>query len=292
MRRGADPDLSISKSALRAFVRQALAEDVGTGDVTSKALAHAMRGKVRAKIVAKADGILSGIELASLVFSLSVPSDSGISVRVLLRDGERVKVGDGVMAIEGAALSILSAERVALNILQYLSGIATETACYVSQIAGTRAKILDTRKTLPGWRILAKKAVRDGGGANHRMGLYDQFLIKENHIAACGGVVPAIRACRRANAARFLEVEVQTIAEFKAALLERPDAILLDHFSVPMLETAVLLAQSAVLLEASGDVSLKTVRAIAETGVDRISIGAITHSPRVLDLSLLINSPL
>lgn len=274
---------------MKTLIDLAWAEDVGTGDITSAAIFREEGPVAIARIIAKERGILSGLE-----FALAVFRDSGgdLEVTVHYSDGDALVCGDTVFTIRGSVASILKAERVALNALQFLSGIATVTRAFVDRVTGTRAMILDTRKTLPGWRSLSKKAVRDGGGHNHRMGLYDQFLIKENHIAACGGIAAAIAACRKYNAATLLEVEVRNLEELREALAVRPDMILLDNFDIETLREAVSLARGQCPLEASGGVSLETVQAIAQTGVDRISIGALTHSPKAFDFSLLICSPL
>jgi nicotinate-nucleotide pyrophosphorylase (carboxylating) len=268
------------------LIQLALDEDIGPGDLTSLAVFGKTDPNVEAKIVAKQAGVLSGIEMARASFAFV---DKELAWQAFKRDGERLSAGEYVASIRGRATSVLAAERVALNVLQHLSGIATVTARYVQAVAGTRAKIYDTRKTLPGWRALAKQAVRDGGGENHRMGLYDAFLIKENHIAACGGIGTAIRACRTYRPGLFLEAEVQSLDELHEALRHGPDAVLLDNFTLDDVRAAVRIPHAPCLFEVSGGVILETVRAIAETGVERISIGALTHSPAAFDFSLLID---
>lgn len=261
-------------------------EDIGSGDLTSLAIFSENNPSVEAKIITKQEGVLSGFEMAEACFAFV---DKGLVWRRSKRDGEHVLAGECVATIRGRATSILAAERMALNSLQYLSGIATLTFQYVEAVKGTWAKIYDTRKILPGWRALAKKAVRDGGGENHRMGLYDAFLIKENHIAACGGIGAAIRACRAYRPGPFLEVEVRSLDDLREALRYAPDAVLLDNFALDEVRVAVRIPRGSCLLEVSGGVTLETVRAIAETGVERISVGALTHSPAAFDFSLLID---
>jgi nicotinate-nucleotide pyrophosphorylase (carboxylating) len=239
--------------------------------------------------VAKADGVIAGIDVARAVFAAV---DSRLDVVALASEGERVAPGAQVLRIEGTARSILSAERVALNFLQHLSGVATLTRSYVDLVAGTGARILDTRKTMPGLRSLEKAAVRAGGGTNHRAGLFDMVLVKENHIAAAGGITAAVQAVRRQNAAGLrVEVETTTLAQVDEALAAEVDVILLDNMALPMLREAVARVRGSprpVQTEASGGVNLDTVRPIAECGVDLISVGALTHSAPALDLSLLV----
>lgn len=274
---------------LVTLIRVALAEDVGPGDWTS---AWTIPGEARgeAEIVAKQDVVAAGMEAARRVF-LAVDPD--LEVRALCRDGDRVERGGTLLQVRGAMRSILTAERTALNFLGRLSGIATLTRTFVDAVAGTRARIVDTRKTTPGWRFLEKDAVLAGGGANHRMGLYDMVLIKDNHIAACGGIRRALEAVARENHAGLpVEVEVTSLAELGEALQDPPDRILLDNMSPREMTEAVQrvssLGDARPELEASGNVRLETVRDIARTGVDLISVGALTHSAPTADLSLRV----
>ena len=265
-------------------VRAALLEDWGrAGDITAQATLSPEIG-ARAVIAARQPGRLSGIDLAAAAFRLSDPA---IAVEILARDGDRLAPDDVVMRVSGPARGMLSAERVALNYLGHLSGIATATAAFADRIAHTKARIVCTRKTTPGLRAFEKYAVRCGGGANHRFGLDDAILIKDNHIAVAGGVRAAIEASRRfAGHLVRVEVEVDTLEQLREALDAKPDVIMLDNMQPDRLREAVAIAGGKVVLEASGGVNLETVAAIAETGVDLISVGWITHSAPVLDLGL------
>jgi nicotinate-nucleotide pyrophosphorylase (carboxylating) len=272
-----------------ALIAAALAEDVGPGDFTTLWTVPGER-RVTARLVAKADGVLSGVGVAEAVFAAVDPS---LAVERLLGDSAAVTRGVEVMRVTGSARSILTAERVALNFLQRLSGVATLTWRYVDLVSGTGATILDTRKTTPGMRALEKAAVRDGGGANHRFGLHDMVLIKENHIVAAGGIAAAVRAVRERNRAGLrVEVETTNAREIEEALEAGVDRILFDNMSVEDLRAAVALVKESrapeTETEASGGVDLSTVRGIAETGVDFVSVGALTHSAPALDLSLLV----
>ncbi|MEE9555252.1 MAG: carboxylating nicotinate-nucleotide diphosphorylase [candidate division Zixibacteria bacterium] len=270
------------------FIRLALKEDIGKGDITTRAVA--LKGIGRGEVIAKEKGIISGIGPFRRVFKLLSPS---FTLKILKKDGQRVKPGDLVIEIKGPLDLMLIGERTSMNLLCHLSGVAASTRQYVDLIKGYRAKILDTRKTMPGMRIWEKAAVKHGGGDNHRIGLYDMYLVKENHIAAAGGLEKAIKAVirhKKKTGAR-LEVEVKDLAELRDALQFNPDFIMLDNFTVPVMKKAVALARSInskVLLEASGNVSLENVKKIAATGVDRISIGRITHSAPALDLSFKV----
>ncbi|SOC09807.1 carboxylating nicotinate-nucleotide diphosphorylase [Stappia indica] len=265
-------------------VRAALLEDWGrAGDITAQATLSPEIG-ARAVIAARQPGCLSGIDLAATAFRLSDPA---IAVEILARDGDRLEQGDVVMRVSGPARGMLSAERVALNYLGHLSGVATATTAFADLVAHTKARIVCTRKTTPGLRAFEKYAVRCGGGANHRFGLDDAILIKDNHIAVAGGVRAAIEASRRfAGHLVRVEVEVDTLDQLREALDAKPDVIMLDNMQPDRLREAVAIAGGKVVLEASGGVNLKTVAAIAETGVDLISVGWITHSAPVLDLGL------
>ena len=271
-----------------ALIEFALAEDIGDGDVTARYFIPAER-RATAFAVARRDGVVSGLELAARVFQRVDPA---LETGILLVDGNRVGEGAMLMRIEGTARSILTAERTALNFLQHLSGVATLTAAYVEAVRGTRARILDTRKTTPGYRILEKKAVLDGGGTNHRMGLFDRAMVKDNHLLAEGGLEAlqaAIHRLKRERPGIEVELEVDHLGQFRDFLaLDGVDHVLLDNMSNEQLAEAVTLRgeRKKPLLEASGGVTLETVRGIAETGVDFISVGAITHSAPVLDIGL------
>lgn len=273
----------------RRLVTAALEEDIGDGDRTTLWTVPEKR-LARARIVAKAEGVLSGLEIAREVFR---QVDPGLHFDARVTDGGAVLPGDEVVRLSGRAAAILSGERVALNFLQRLSGVATLTRRYVQRVAGTGVRILDTRKTTPGLRMLEKAAVRAGGGANHRIGLFDMVLIKENHISAAGGIGAAVAAVRSRNAAGLrVEVEVTNEAELREALEAGVDVVLLDNMDPARLREAVSAVRasgSAALTEASGGIDLETVREVAETGVDMISVGALTHSAAALDLSLLID---
>jgi len=270
--------------AAKPLIDLALAEDVGKGDVTT--VATVPEGKEgRAVIIAKAYGIVCGLPIAAEAFR---NVDAAIRLTHLASDGEPVAPGDVVAALSGPLRGILTAERTALNFLTHLSGIATLTARFVDVVAPYRAVILDTRKTTPGWRILEKYAVRCGGGRNHRMGLYDMVLIKDNHIAASGSLTEAVRRVRAAGISLPIEVEVRTLAELEEALSLGVDRILLDNMDIPTLRKAIARAKGKVELEASGGVTLENAAEIAACGVDYISIGALTHSAPALDFSLEI----
>ena len=265
-------------------VAEALTEDLGlVGDITTNATIPAA-ARARAVIKARHNGIVAGVDLARAAFHALDPA---IEFKTVLPDGAAASAGDVIARIEGNARAILSAERVALNFMGRMSGIASLTRRYVDAVAGTRASIVDTRKTTPLLRAFEKFAVRCGGGCNHRVGLFDAVLIKDNHIVAAGGIDKAIAAAR-AHAGHMvkIEVEVDTLAQLETALKHDIDAVLLDNMPPPTLKKAVALVAGRALTEASGGVNLDTVRAIAETGVDLISIGALTHSAPVLDLGL------
>jgi len=267
------------------LVARALAEDVGDGDVTSAAtVPEDARG--RALITQKAPGVVFGLDVGVQTFRALDPS---LVIERLTVEGQW-RDGGPVLRIEGSARSILTAERTALNFMQRLSGIATLTAIYVRAIDGTGARILDTRKTTPGLRALEKAAVAAGGGTNHRSGLYDAVLIKENHAALAGGVGEAVRRARERAPGLALEVECRTIAEVDEALAAGAPRILLDNMSVEQLRAAVAHVAGRAELEASGGVTLETLRAVASTGVQFVSVGALTHSPPALDLSLVLEA--
>lgn len=272
--------------AAQPLIELALAEDVGAGDVTSEALLPAEATAV-AHIVAKKAGVIAGLPVAQAVFARVDPR---ISFLPKLRDGDRVAPGQVIAEVLGPTRGLLTAERIALNFLQRLSGIATLTRSFVDAVAGTKATILDTRKTTPGWRVLEKWAVRMGGGQNHRMGLYDMVLIKDNHVAAVGSIAEALGRARAAHPHLPLAVEAKSLAEVRE-ILEcevQVDRILLDNMGLAEMRAAVELVGGRVALEASGGVTLDNVAAIAATGVDYISVGALTHSAPALDMSMEI----
>jgi nicotinate-nucleotide pyrophosphorylase (carboxylating) len=275
----------LSAETSAAIVRAALEEDRARDDVTTLSVVPAGL-RASAVLVARSPGVIAGLPLAEEVFTSLDPS---VSCRALETDGARVSANAAVLEIEGAARAMLSGERVALNFIQRLSGIATLTAHYVDAVAGTRAKILDTRKTTPGLRALERHAVRCGGGTNHRDNLASAVLIKDNHLAAIGGdVALAVRRARDyAPSGMQVEVECDRRDQVAAALAAGADVILLDNMSCDEMRACVELAGGAAVLEASGGITLENVRAVAETGVDWISIGALTHSAPSLDLALV-----
>ncbi len=269
---------------VQAAVEAALAEDLGLqGDITTNATVAAS-AKSEALIAARKPGVICGLQLAEAAFRLLDPA---VRFDVIVEDGESVAKDAIIARISGNARALLTAERVALNYMGRLSGIATLTRHYVQAIHGTQAKIADTRKTTPGLRAFEKYAVRCGGGQNHRTGLFDAVLIKDNHIVAAGGISKAVTAARAAAGHMVkIEVEVDTLEQLDEVLKHKVDAVLLDNMTPDQLRTAVKLVAGRCLTEASGGVNLETVRAIAETGVDMISVGALTHSASVLDLGL------
>lgn len=273
------PDLLIEP-----IIRAALAEDLGrAGDVTAAACIPE-GARMKAVFAARKDGVMAGGACARLAL---LALDAGARVEAQVADGHTFAAGDALIVVEGRARAVLGAERTALNLLGRLCGIATQTQAYVQAVEGTGARIADTRKTTPGLRALEKHAVACGGGINHRFGLDDAILIKDNHVAVCGGVAEAVRRAK-AHAGHLMkvEVEVDSLDQLDAALAEGPDVIMLDNFSLDDLREAVRRTAGRLTLEASGGVTLHTVRAIAETGVDVISVGALTHSAPSLDIGL------
>jgi nicotinate-nucleotide pyrophosphorylase (carboxylating) len=266
----------------------ALAEDIGSGDVTSRYFIPDDR-EACAFVAVRKDGVVSGVELAAQVFC---KVDSELEVEILIADGSRVGPGALLIRVKGSARSILTAERTALNFLQHLSGVATLTALYVDQVKGTRTRILDTRKTTPGYRLLEKMAVLDGGGTNHRLGLYDRAMVKDNHLVAEGGVAAiqaAIHQLKLNKPDVEVELEADSLDQVRAFLeLDGVDHILLDNMNLAELHEAVILRGTSgkPQLEASGGITLATLREIAATGVDFISVGALTHSAPALDIGL------
>jgi len=267
---------------IQRSVAVSLAEDVGTGDLTARLIPAATQA--RGRVITREDAVICGTAWFDATFAALSPT---ASVLWHVRDGERVRAGQTLCEVEADARTLLTAERTALNFLQLLSATATVTRRFVEAVAGTRAKIVDTRKTLPGLRLAQKYAVSVGGGTNHRIGLYDGILIKENHIIAAGGirqVVEQARAIAPSNV--FIEVEVENLDQLREALAVGVSMILLDNMSLEQMREAVSISAGRAELEASGGVNLERVRAIAETGVDRISIGSLTKDVRALDLSL------
>jgi nicotinate-nucleotide pyrophosphorylase (carboxylating) len=275
----------IKKAVLTRVVRSALKEDIGTGDMTTK---FTISPGIRALgvIVSKEEGILAGVDAAKKVFEL-VGRKNDASFH--LKDGDRLGEGSTVAEVQGPAHSLLTAERVALNFLQRLSGIASLTAQYVKEIEGTKAKILDTRKTTPNLRMLEKHAVLAGGGHNHRMGLYDQILIKDNHIALGGGIKNVLKSIRDMDSGRlFVEIEVKNLRQLKQVLAFEVNRIMLDNMEIDEIARAVEMVGGKCELEVSGNVNLGNVRKIAETGVDCISVGSLTHSYSSIDIHMKI----
>jgi len=281
----------VARHEILAAIQRALTEDVGDGDVTTLCTV-ASGASYEGKLIAKATGVVAGLEVAQLTFALVALMQDDASVvtfEPLMADGAWVARGAVLATVQGPGQVLLTAERTALNFLQRMSGIATLTARYVEAVRGTKAKILDTRKTAPGLRLLDKWAVALGGGVNHRHGLYDMVLIKENHVAAAGGIRAAVERVRSQDVRkRPIEVEVRSLAELQEALLLGLDQIMLDNMDLAQMREAVRMTNGATPLEASGNVSLTTVADIAATGVDYISIGKLTHSVEAFDISFLL----
>ncbi|MGD8700925.1 MAG: carboxylating nicotinate-nucleotide diphosphorylase [Desulfosarcina sp.] len=269
------------------LIQLALKEDIGSGDITTDNLVAAdTRG--RGTIVAKQHLVITGLQVAEAVFRTLDPD---IAFTALFADGDAVDAGRQVVRLQGNLAALLKGERTALNFLQRLSGIATQARAFVSQVSGTPVKLVDTRKTTPGWRVLEKYAVRMGGAHNHRMGLYDGVLIKDNHIAVSGGIADAVKKVRR-SISHLIKVEVETssLAEVKAALDAGADIIMLDNMNVDQIRQAVTIVDKRALVEVSGGVTRQGLNDLAHTGVDLISIGALTHSAVAVDLSMTIES--
>jgi nicotinate-nucleotide pyrophosphorylase (carboxylating) len=265
------------------IIRRALDEDIGNGDITTLATVDEDK-KTEGFFIAKEEGVICGLPVLTRVFEIIDPD---VALEYFVSEGDAIKKGDRIAGITGPARSILTAERVALNLLQHLSGIATQTKRAVRQVAGTKAKIVDTRKTTPGLRSLEKYAVRVGGGSNHRYNLADGILIKDNHISAAGGIANAV-AKSRGSATHMLkiEVEVENFAQIEEALQSGADIIMLDNMSIEDMKKAVDMIDGRAVVEASGNMGERDLREVAMTGVDLISIGALTHSVRALDISL------
>ncbi len=265
------------------LIKRALTEDIGTGDITTLATVGP-EAKINGRFLAKEEGVVCGLDIVSRVFALV---DETVGLKALCRDGDRVKKGDVIAKISGRAQSILTGERVALNFLQRLSGIATRTRKAVDEIEGTNAVIADTRKTTPGLRVLEKYAVRTGGGSNHRFNLADGILIKDNHIRAAGGITQAVTKAReQAPHTLKIEVEVESFEQIDEALACKADIIMLDNMTVEDMKRAVGIIARRALTEASGNMGDKNLLEVAQTGVDIISIGALTHTVRAMDISL------
>lgn len=272
-------DLSLE---VRNNVECALREDVGTGDVTASLIPE--RQMVTATIICREAAVISGRPWVDEVLRQVAPS---ATARWYLEDGQRCEPRQAVVSISGPARHLLTAERTCLNFLQTLSAVATKTAAYVKAVEGTNAVVLDTRKTIPGLRVAQKYAVRCGGGSNHRMGLYDAILIKENHIAACGGLTAAfVAACKLSERVSFVQVEVETLTQLQEALDAGVKMVLLDNMSLDTVRQAVAMAAGRCSLEISGGVNLETIRACAETGVDRISVGSLIKDIAAIDFSM------
>jgi nicotinate-nucleotide pyrophosphorylase (carboxylating) len=263
-------------------IRLALAEDIGSGDVTTNSIVP-LDARMKGKIIAKQSGIVAGLDIASSVFRIL---DQSIEFEYLVQDGTSVAEQTILAQADGPARTLLTGERVALNFLGRMSGIATLTRQFVDRIKGTKAVILDTRKTAPGLRATDKMAVRLGGGQNHRIGLYDMILIKDNHIDFAGSLEDSVIKARAVNSGLNIEVETRTLEDVRAALDLGVDWIMLDNMSCEMMHRAVVMNAGRARLEASGNITLDNVRQVAETGVDFISIGALTHSVKVFDVSL------
>lgn len=275
----------LNKIYVDNLIKTALLEDINYCDVTTDYLIPAEQmGKGR--LVAKAEGILCGAEVAARVFELI---DSDIKIEILIKDGESVKYGDEIMRLEGRTASLLKGERTALNLIQHMSGIATAANQAMKIVEGTNASIADTRKTLPGMRPLQKYAVMTGGAKNHRYNLSDAAMLKDNHIDAAGGITAAVTALRKKiGHMTKIEVETRNLDELKEALAVRADIIMLDNMSPELMKEAVAITNDRAVLEASGGITNETLRAVAESGVDIISIGALTHSVKAFDISMYI----
>lgn len=280
--------MSVDLYYISKIFELAVLEDIGDGDITTQAIFKNHKD-VRGDLLCKEDGIIAGIEVIKTIIQYHL---NGIEFYSEYIDGNEVKAGQFIGIITGDIREILKYERILLNFLQRMSGVATLTHKFVQRLNGTKTKILDTRKTIPGWRYLDKLAVKIGGGENHRFGLYDMFLIKDNHIFAAGGISKAVKLCKEYNQEKGenfkIEVEVKNLLELKEAMEAGVDRVMLDNFSLESIKDAVKLIDGRVEIEVSGGVNLDTVRDIAECGVDYISVGALTHSAKALDISLEI----
>ncbi|NCP22340.1 MAG: nicotinate-nucleotide diphosphorylase (carboxylating) [Flavobacteriales bacterium CG03_land_8_20_14_0_80_35_15] len=275
----------MQSKALKTLVDMAIAEDLGTGDITSEAIIS-NQIMVKAFLIAKAPGIIAGLPLADFIFSTI---DKNCHFKALVKEGAHVEPKTKIAEVTGAYKSLLMAERTVLNFVQRFSGIATETALFVSQTKGTKTQILDTRKTLPAYRVLDKYAVKVGGGTNHRFGLYDMVMLKENHIEVAGGITNAVMQVRaKVNHNIKIEVETKNLEEVQEALSNGVDVIMLDNMPLDTMRKAVKLINGKLKVEASGNMTLNRIAEVAATGVDFISVGALTHSVDALDISMLI----
>ena len=275
----------LTQTDINPIVKLALDEDIGSGDITAALVSSG--DAAHATVITREDGVLCGTQFVDAVF---YAVDPGVSVKWNKADGDRLAPNDVLFTLAGNARSILTGERAALNFLQMLSGTASYSASLASIVEGTNAKLLDTRKTIPGFRNAQKYAVTCGGCFNHRIGLFDAFLIKENHIAACGGIRQAIEQARQSAPGKPIEIEVENLQELEQALTAKADRVMLDNFTLDDMRRAVAMTKGEVELEASGNVTEVTLRGIAETGVDFISIGALTKVVMPLDLSLRLSS--
>jgi nicotinate-nucleotide pyrophosphorylase (carboxylating) len=273
--------MDINDAVIQRFIDEVIAEDVGLGDITTKTVIPE-DAQFRGAMSAREDMVIAGMPLAVEVFRKLEP---GVEIQVLAHDGDRARAGAVLARLKGQASALLTAERTALNILQHLSGIATVTRKYVDRLEGTGAVLLDTRKTIPGLRLLAKYATRTGGAQNHRMGLDDGVLIKDNHIAVCGSVSQAVARAKAAHLSP-IEVEVETLDQVKEAMEAGAEILLLDNMDVPTLRLAVQIAGGRAKTEASGGVTFENIREIAQTGVDFVSVGRITQSAAAVDIGL------
>ena len=276
----------LTQTDINPIVKLALDEDIGSGDITAALVPS--RDTAHASVITREAGVLCGTQFVDAVF---YAVDAGVSVEWKKTDGDILAPNDVLFTLAGNARSILTGERAALNFLQMLSGTASYSASLVSLVEGTNAKLLDTRKTIPGFRNAQKYAVTCGGCFNHRIGLFDAFLIKENHIAACGGIRQAIEQARQSAPGKPIEIEVENLQELEQALTAKADRVMLDNFTLDDMRRAVAMTRGEAELEASGNVTEATLRGIAETGVDFISIGALTKVVMPLDLSLRLSSP-
>ena len=275
----------LNKKEIERVIITALKEDIGPGDITTNQLI-AKTQNAKAFFLAKEEGIIAGLNVAEMVFQ---KLDRTVSWKSFVKDGERVVAGTQIAEIKGSLRALLTGERTALNILQRMSGIATATYHFVNAVKDTNAKILDTRKTVPGFRLLDKYAVTLGGGTNHRFGLFDMVLIKDNHIKVAGNITNAVNKIRKGLTKKIkIEVETRNLEEVREALKCKAEIIMLDNMTVPMMKKAVKIIAGKAKVEASGNVNISTVRAIAQTGVDYLSVGALTHSVKALDISMKI----
>jgi nicotinate-nucleotide pyrophosphorylase (carboxylating) len=274
----------VNRDHIQKLIQDALAEDLGPGDITTDAIISETSTS-SAVMLAKQELVLAGLDICREVFHALDPK---IQFSPLAKDGDRIQAGTELAKLSGSTRALLKAERTALNLLQHMSGIATLTAKYVEQVKGLKAEVLDTRKTLPGLRELEKYAVQMGGGRNHRMGLYDMILIKDNHIKAAGSLAKAVERAREKAGKLKIEVETRNLDEVREALAAHADIIMLDNMPLDLMREAVKLIAGRAVTEASGNVTLDTIRAIAETGVDLISSGSLTHSAPAADISMKI----